>query len=278
MIKNILIIIFSLQLPFISGCTTFPIFQSRTSVADHIADRSGLSKEYIKANDFTLLTYQRFNKLSDKISIYIEGDGRAWDSKFKISEDPTPLNPIALKLAMLDQADNLAYIARPGQYSLSGIPDCDSKYWSSARFSLEVIESINHVIDVLKEKSGVKYVELMGYSGGGAIAVLVAARREDVIALRTIAGNLDTDQFCKYHHVSPMNESMNPLDVAKKVAHIPQRHFAGTSDKIIPLEISQTFVKKSGDKNEEHIVVINGVSHHDGWAKHWKELLRMELL
>ena len=82
----------------------------------------------IKAGDFALMTYQRFDKRLDNISIYIEGDGRAWETKYRLSEDPTPSNPVALRLAAVDPAANIAYIARPGQYPLSGFPAYDSKY------------------------------------------------------------------------------------------------------------------------------------------------------
>ena len=260
------------------GCSTMPVFMDRSSIADGIAVKAGFSKEYVKACGFTLMTYQKFNGSSDKISIYIEGDGRAWETKHRLSDDPTPSNPVALRLAAVDPAHNVAYIARPGQYSPSGFPECDSKYWSGRRFAPEVVESMDKAIDILKEKSGAKYLKLVGYSGGGAIAVLVAARRSDVVGIRTVAGNLDTRAFCKYHHVSPLDGSMNPLDVAQKVARIPQRHFVGSVDKVIPFAIAESFVRIEGDKNYERITVVDGVSHNDGWHKHWRELLLMQLL
>ena len=242
-----------------------------------ISGKAGFTKEYIKAGDFTLLSYQRFYKHSDTLNIYIEGDGRAWETKHRLSDDPTPSNPVALKLAALDPADNVAYIARPGQYSPTGIPECNSKYWSGYRFAPEVIDSFNTAIDILKEKSGAKYIKLIGYSGGGAIAVLVAAKRSDVSALITVAGNLNLKAFCAYHHVAQLHGSMDPMDVAKTVAHIPQRHFVGSKDKIIPFAIAESFVKTEGDKNYERITVVDDVSHNNGWQKHWKELLLIPL-
>lgn len=261
-----------------TGCATMPVFMDRSSIADDIANKAGFNKEYVKVGGFTLMTYQRFNKPSDKISIYIEGDGRAWETKHRLSDDPTPSNPVALKLAVVDPADNVAYIARPGQYAASGFPDCDAKYWSDWRFAPEVVESMDRAIDILKEKAGVKYLKLVGFSGGGAIAVLVAARRSDVIALRTVAGNLNTNVFCAYHHVSPLDGSMNPLDVALKVARIPQRHFVGSIDKIVPFAIVESFVKMEGDKNDERITVVGGIAHNDGWDKRWHDLLLIQLL
>ena len=242
-----------------------------------IAGKAGFTKEYIKAGDFTLLSYQRFNKLSGTINIYIEGDGRAWEAKHRLSDDPTPSNPVALKLAALDPADNVVYIARPGQYSPTGIPECNSKYWSGYRFAPEVINSFNIAIDILKEKSRAKYVKLIGYSGGGAIAVLVASKRSDVNALVTVAGNLNPKAFCAYHQISELDGSMDPMDVAQKLAYIPQRHFVGSRDKVVPLAIAESFVKMEGDKDYECITVVDDVSHNNGWQKHWKELLLIPL-
>ena len=261
----------------ILGCSMMPVLMDRISIADDIAGQAGFIKEYLKAGDFTLMTQQRFNKGSNTMSIYIEGDGRAWETKYVLSDDPTPSNPVALRLAALDPADNLAYIARPGQYSLSGIPACDAKYWAGARFAPEVVASMNKVIDLLKQKSGARYVELTGYSGGGAIAVLVAAKRNDVKALRTVAGNLNTSAWCAYHHVTPLEGSLNPLDVAMKVANIPQRHFVGSKDKNVPWALAASFVKMEGDKDGESISLVDGPSHNDGWPQRWQELLSIQL-
>lgn len=275
--KNILLIILLLLVASTLGCATLPMFRDRQSVAENIARQAGLSKEYLNAGDFTLLSYQRFNQRADSLRIYIEGDGRAWENKNKLSRDPTPSNPVALRLAAADQADNLAYIARPGQYPELGSPECEWKYWSTFRFASEVVEAFNLVIDGLKEKSGAKHVELVGYSGGGAIAVLVAARRSDVIGLRTVAGNLNPKAFCVYHRVSQLDGSLDPLEVAQKIAHIPQRHFVGSKDKITPLILAESFVEAEGDKDYARITVVDGATHNQGWEKRWDELLLIQL-
>lgn len=272
------IYIFVLLLVQVLGCATIPMFMDRSSVADAIAEKSGFTKEYIRAGDFTLMTYQRFNRNSDRIRIYIEGDGRAWETKYILSDDPTPLNPVALRLAAVDPADNIAYIARPGQYSLTGIPECDSKYWSGSMFAGEVISSFSRAIDQLKEKSRAKQIELIGFSGGGAIAVLVAAQRNDVAALRTLAGNLDPKAFCKYHHVSQLEGSMDPMDVAQEISHIPQRHFAGSKDSVVPEFIARSFVRQEGDSAYSRVTIVEGVTHTKGWQERWENLLSLSLM
>ncbi|MBF0483349.1 MAG: alpha/beta hydrolase [Candidatus Omnitrophica bacterium] len=278
-IKLIFNLVIVLLLPALCGCATIPAFQNRAQVSEDIASKSGFKKEYVTANDFYLLTYQKFNNrvLAPILRVYIEGDGHAWKSKYKLSDDPTPLNPLGLRLAVLDPSDNVAYIARPGQFLNVDLPKCDSSYWSKKRFAPEVVEAMSKVIDALKEKSGASAIELVGYSGGGALAVLVAAARSDVVTLRTVAGNLDIREWSAYHHVSQLYGSLNPLDVADKIAALPQRHFVGGSDKIVPGFMAQSFVEKMGDNNHKKITVVRGATHGSGWIEHWVELLKAPL-
>ncbi len=279
-----------LVLIFASGCATMPDFLDRAYAAHKKARQAGFDKEYVRVSGFELMTCQRFTPIEkgnsltgfkrspETIRVYIEGDGRAWETRSRLSDDPTPSDPIALGLAVVDPSDSVAYIARPGQFPAPNSAVCDPTYWSQRRFSPEVIEAFDRTIGILKKKSGAKYVELVGYSGGGAIAILVAARRSDIAALRTVVGNLNPKALCSYHNVSRLDGSMDPLDVAQNVAHIPQRHFVGSKDKIVPSSIAESFVKEEGDANYKSITVVNGATHKDGWRERWKELLSIPLV
>lgn len=255
-----------------------PSFMDRAYSAQKRACQAGFTKEYIKAGIFTLATYQRFKALSNNIRIYIEGDGRAWETRSRLSDDPTPSNPVALALAVADQSDAVVYIARPGQFSSQDSAECDPAYWSGRRFAPEVVESFDKAIDILKEKSGAKNIELIGYSGGGAIAVLVAASRGDVSSLRTVAGNLDPKALCEYHKVSQLYGSLDPLDVAQEITGIPQRHFVGSKDKTVPLSIAESFVKREGNTDCDCITIVDGATHKNGWRERWKELLLLPMI
>ena len=46
----------------------------------------------------------------------IEGDGAEWPGKFQPPADPTPDNPLTLRLALRDPDTPVAYIGRPCQY------------------------------------------------------------------------------------------------------------------------------------------------------------------
>ncbi len=252
-----------------------PSFLERGYATQKKALQSGFIKEHVDFGIFELMTYHRFKEGQSTMHVYIEGDGRAWDRRNRLSADPTPSNPIALELAILDSADEVTYIARPGQFSSKEGVKCDPIYWSVKRFAPEVVEAFNTVIDRLKERSKSKRVELIGYSGGGALVILIAASRKDVVSIRTVAGNLNPKAFCAYHKVSQLEGSMDPLDVAKKVAHIPQRHFVGSKDIVVPYSMAESFVKEAG--SGDCITIVEGVSHKGGWTGQWKELLLLPL-
>ncbi len=249
------------------GCAITNHFNGHYSAADKIASEAKFKKTFIEANPFTLTSYYRFGPPGKRLTVYIEGDGTAWETKRRLSEDPTPRNPLVLKLASLDPSPNVAYVARPGQYADGGCPACGDTYWSDSRFSNIVVESINRAIDELLSISRSEGIDIIGYSGGAAIAALIAARRGDVLSLTTIAGNLDTEAVNKYHGVSPMKNSLNPIDEAHLLGSLPQKHFIGSKDSIVPAAIAKSFVDTAGNPACAKIIVIEGATHTDGWIE-----------
>ena len=262
----------------IAGCTAFPSVLDRIAASDTFSTTQGFEKSFIRTSRFTLTAYSRLRHKGHPIRIYIEGDGVSWISRSRLSGDPTPYESLVLELAVMDTFDNVAYLARPGQFSSTGKPDCDPSYWSDKRFSAEVIKSMNEAVSKLVALSDSKQVHLIGYSGGAAIAILVAARRDDIASIETIAGNLDPSAVDQYHHVSSLKGSLDPMDVTDKIKNIHQRHFVGAQDTVVPVFIAQSFVRKQGVKNYGQITVVQGVSHAIGWQEHWKELLSLSTI
>jgi len=267
----------SLGLLLATGCKTLSPQSNRYAAADRVAASAGFQKSTIKTTAFALTAYVRYARPGDTLHIYIEGDGAAWHSRTWRSDDPTPASPLVLELASQDPASNVVYLARPGQYTASGIPDCPAAYWSGKRFAREVVSAINEAVDVLRRQAQTKEIHLIGYSGGAAIAVLIAAERSDVASLRTVAGNLDPEAVNRHHQVSPLTDSLNPMDVAKKIRNLPQRHFVGASDTVVPLHIAQSFLQRAGRQDENAITVVLDASHARGWREQWKTLLAMPL-
>ena len=103
--------------------------------------------------------------------------------------------------------------------------------------------------------------------------MLIAAKRKDVASIRTIAGNLDLRTMDKIHHTSPLSESLDPMAAAKEVRHIPQVHFSGAKDKVVPSVVAYNFVR-AARLSDDHVVVIRDASHNNNWNKHWPKLLK----
>ncbi len=207
---------------------------------------------------------------SETLTIYIEGDGFAWRNRRTPSHNPTPRHPIALDLAMSDKRDdtNIVYLARPCQYiDLETQSMCSAKYWTSHRFSEEVIVSSNAAIDHLVTKYGAKHIYLIGYSGGGAVATLIAARRDDVAQLITIAGNLDTDAWTQHHEISPLYGSLNPANHWHDLVDISQTHYIGEADKIMPAAIAQSYSSKFPAQKKPQLVVLKDTNHKCCWSE-----------
>jgi hypothetical protein len=248
--------------------------------AYNISKKAGLMPAEIEGGQFVLRVYYRFDKPGAPIHVYLEGDGRSWLTPSRASYNPTPLDPIGLSLAALDYADNVLYIGRPCQYvSFDKNPNCEFPYWTHRRFAPEIINSVSAVIDRGKKMSQGRGIEIIGFSGGGAVAILVAAKRRDVIGIRTVAGNLNHEVWTNHHKIDPLKGSLNPVNVAKKVSRIPQIHYVGMLDKVIERGVAASFKRKAGGLRAECIEIkeIVGAGHTKGWAKLWTRLSKIKL-
>lgn len=261
-------------LALLAACA--PTAKQSTIDAAILASDAHLEPYNIILNPFTLLSYERFARNGAPVRVYIEGDGRAWINKRTPSDDPTPTSPLAFMLAAQDKSANVIYLARPCQY-LSQTRDkhCAQKYWTSHRFAPEIITAFDKALDDIKSRHGAGGFELIGFSGGANIAALIAARRQDIVSLRTIAGNLDHKALNAYHHVSQIPYSLNAKDVASDISHLPQHHFIGMDDNIITPAIVKGFVEASGDTPCIRTTMVPGASHTKGWDQNWPRLLQL---
>lgn len=233
--------------------------------AGRLASQAGFERSEIPTSGFRLTSYRRLSNPSAPVVVYIEGDGLAWKSRNQPSRDPTPREALGLRLAAVDPSPNVLYLARPCQFTKAD-PKCNVAYWTSHRFAPEVIESLSEAID--RAAQG-KPLHLVGYSGGGAIAALLAERRDDVLSLRTVAGNLDSDALNRYHGVSPTPQSLNAISEAAKLHGVAQVHYVGEMDPIVPASIASDFLKAQGASVCAKIVTVPGASHEAGWVGFW---------
>lgn len=209
------------------------------------------------------------------MEIYIEGDGLAWRRKKRLSDDPTPVNPLAFRLAQQSSAAAVVYLARPCQYTMTRDKErCIPGYWSSHRYSEDVVDAMNEAIDIYKEQTGVESISLIGYSGGGVIAALLAARRTDVKSLVSVAANLDHQFWTGQHKVTPLTGSLNPTDFADDLLSIPQLHFVGADDSIVGEEVVRSYINKVKLSLAKTLRVIDDVDHDCCWVELWPTLQR----
>lgn len=248
----------------------------REETAARIAGPAWMIERQIPAAPFMLSTFERMHERGEPVNIYISGDGRAIRKDRVQTRNPTPENPVALHLASQDKANNVAYIARPCQFTgmLDTEIDCDSAYWTDKSFAPEVIDSFDTALDNIRTQYGVGDIHLIGHGGGAAIAAILAARRDDVLSLRTVAGNLDHTAQSVYFDLPEWLPSMDAIDFAKNLYDIPQHHFIGGQDHIIPPAILHSYLQAAGDSPCISHTLIQEAEHARGWVDKWPDLLK----
>lgn len=242
--------------------------------AENIAAQGGLQRTAIEAGPFTITAFARLSAPYLPVRFYLEGDGKAWVTRHRVSLNPTPHDPVALRLAATDPAANVVYIARPCQFvSESQFDSCNPHDWTDQRYSPRIVAALNEALGQFMAAAKAGQMELVGFSGGGALAVLIAAQRDDVTAIRTVAANLDIEAFTSVHHTSPLAGSLNPSDFAHEVADIPQLHLVGERDPVIPLRIAERFRQRLPHQRCISIQTAAAATHQSGWVENWAAML-----
>jgi pimeloyl-ACP methyl ester carboxylesterase len=221
-----------------------------------------LEKTY-QTQNLKIFSLQKLANENAPIDIYIEGDGRAWLSRTAISPNPTPRNLLLANIALKDSSPNVIYFARPCQFVEDN--NCSNKFWTTERFSKPVIDSYKEILQQFKNRD----INFIGYSGGAAVAILLASEMDNVKSIKTIAGNLDYNAFTNFHKVTPLNDEMDISSAIAKASNIPQTHYIGGKDDVITAEVFESFKSKieNYQQNSAHIkfITIPDASHHAGW-------------
>ncbi len=253
----------------LSSCRLIAL--DRAAVSE-LADARGFQARQIQAGDFKLLVLYRGLKTDSRLTVYFEGDGFAFRRKTLPSKDPTPKNPLAMDLALSDDSAAVAYIARPCQYlDDKDLELCSARYWTTHRYAEEVLDSISHAVDwLLAQRPATSHqpLDLVGYSGGGAIAALLAARRDDVRSLVTLSANLDLDRWTSELELTPFIYSLNPADQGDELRTLHQLHLVGDDDDRVPPYVAESYARQVAG---EHIQVEHHADfdHSCCWLDLW---------
>jgi hypothetical protein len=249
----------------------------RDETAKRTAAPAWMIKRVIATDNFALTAYERMHERRAPANLYIEGDGFVpSDLSDTTTLNPTPESPTALHLASKDSAENLVYLARPCQYigTIDEDSSCTADYWAGKRFAPEVLAAYNQALNEIKSRYNITEFNVIGYDGGAAIAAILAAERDDVVSLRTVAGNLDHMAYSDYHKLPYMDESLNPTDYAQILANIPQHHYIGGQDTIITPTILHSYLQAVGYSSCVNYKFIQNAEHQRGWVNKWPEFLR----
>lgn len=270
-------LVLGLTASVLAGCASHPVMREdtvkRTAMPVFMLERK------IPSSLFILEARERVYQRNQPATLYIEGDGLAYQDNETVSDDPTPLDPVALRLAAQDGSPNVIWLARPCQYSSKWAKggSCPKDYWTTKRFAPEVLESYNQALDNIKARYGIQSFNLVGYDGGGAIASILAAQRKDIASLRTVAGNLDPKTTASVHQYAYSEDSMTPIDFAPALAALPQRHFIGKLDRVTPPVVYNNFAQSMANAQCLNVSLVDNADHVLGWAEQWKVLLSMPM-
>jgi len=245
---------------------------SATRRADLLAQRLGLRHEIVAGQPFRHVVY-RTVAASDRpgaaadLHVYLEGDGAAYRTRSIPSEDPTPAEPLMLRLMALDPA-GAVFVGRPCYFGLSRDPGCDATRWTLARYAPEIVASLQAVIAAEAARAGARSITLIGHSGGGTLALLLANRMPQVRAVVTLAGNLDTRAWTGRHGYSPLIGSLDPSTESPRPA-VLRVHYVGSADRNMPAELVAEAARHVGGE----VRVVEGYTHRCCWTERWQEIL-----
>jgi hypothetical protein len=190
-------------------------------------------------------------KQAEILNIFIEGDGEPG---------------VALRLAQETGGDSV-YIGRPCQYlKATRFNSCNRELWTSHRYSQAVVDSMDIAISEMKKQYHASQVRLVGYSGGGAIASIIASKRSDVALLVTVAGNLDHKWWTQFNETDPLNGSLNPIDYSTALESVPQVHLTGDHDFVVPGSVLMSYLSKFKTRDNVKSYLVGGADHTCCWS------------
>jgi hypothetical protein len=106
---------------------------------------------------------------------------------------------------------------------------------------------------------------MIGYSGGGVLAVLAAEQMEHVAAVVTIAADLDTDAWTTYHHYLPLSGSLNPAK-SNGLHQWREIHLIGANDVVVPAMTTSSYFAKYPAAVQRPYA---GFDHVCCWVEQW---------
>ena len=235
------------------------------------AERQGLTREVVQGRDFQHVLYHSAGEMpGNALHVYIEGDGRPWRHRYLVARDPTSRYRLALALMMLDSSPAL-YLGRPCYHGLARTTPCRPVHWTHQRYAEPVVASMAEVLAQAIAEGRYGELVLIGHSGGGTLAMLLAERIAQTVAVVTLAANLDIDAWTQHHRYSPLAGSLNPSLRLPLPPRIRQLHLVGAEDRNTPPWLISNAVSRQPNA---YFKVIDDFNHLCCWTKVWPSVLK----
>lgn len=202
----------------------------------------------------------------DTVHLYIEGDGRPVVNRTRIASDPTPRASIVLRW-MLDDPAPSYYLGRPCYFGMAARDACDSRWWTTERYAPAVVESM---VAAARRLLAGRPVVLIGYSGGGTLAVAMAGELDNVRGLVTVAGNLNVQGWTTHHGYTPLTPPGDGRALLRRVRTVPQRHYVGGRDRNVLPDLTFGL---SDAAAADSVCVMRRWDHECCWVARWPQLV-----
>jgi dienelactone hydrolase len=247
----------------LSGC------ESLADRTQSWAHHHGLTGSTMAGTKYRHEIYAARRAPPDVLYIFIEGDGSPWiDDGTRPARNPTASAPLALELAA-QTPHSVLYLGRPCYLHANADSACTPEVWTSGRYSSDVVHSMVAVANRYATDGGFSHIVLIGYSGGGTLAVLMAPYMPSTRAVITIAANLDVDACTSWHHYRPLSHSLNPSTLPALDPRIVQLHLVGDRDSNVPTGRSARYL----DTLEPgQVMRFEAFDHVCCWVAQWPKI------
>lgn len=250
----------------LAGCAT-PVDPAR-----RLATAAGLPVRIVAGDPFRHLLVERRTPAAAgaRRFVFIEGDGRPFVAGgTRVAPDPTPARPLALELALRTPGE-VVYLGRPCYHGLGADAGCTAALWTGARYSEAVVQSLAAAIRATFAAGDDSDLVLVGYSGGGTLAVLLAARLPEVRSVVTIAANLDVGAWARFHRYPPLTASLDPAQLAARPGGARMVHLIAGRDAVVPPALIAGYLAAHAG---EPVGEFAGFDHACCWVDAWPAIL-----
>jgi poly(3-hydroxybutyrate) depolymerase len=247
----------------VCGCAT-PVKR-----AQQIARQGALAPLTLPGSRFQHTAFARVTDGDALLILFIEGDGTPWVQGGRvIAADPTSRRPLMLELAAGTRGSVL-YLGRPCYFAAHSDPACDPRWWTSERYGQPVVASMAAAAERFRQEHHLGRILLVGHSGGGTLAVLLAHRLPQVAGVVSIAGNLDPAEWTRQNGYLPLTGSLDPALEPPLDPALPQWYLEGGRDRVVPEKMAARYLARVP---AERIWRYPDFTHMCCWRRVWPQV------